>query len=508
MSSEASPPIIELRKVSKSFGPVVVLKEVDFDLRAGEVHALMGENGAGKSTMIRIMSGAHRADGGALVADGKTTRFASPREAQAAGIAVVHQELLLFPSLTVAENIFLGHAPRTRFGTLDWQAMRERARALLDRLDCPDLDVDQKVVKLSVADRQRVEIARALSRDARVLIMDEPTAALAESDVKRLLDVIRSLRQAGVGVVYVSHRMNEIFEIADRVTVLRDGATIATKPVSDVTEAQLVSMMVGRDIAQLFPWEDIPIGRKVLEVRGLTLDGVVSDISFDLHAGEILGVAGLVGSGRTEMAETIFGVRPATSGEIRIDGVKVTVDGVRTAIDNGIAYVPEDRALHGLVRAQSIRDNVSMAILDRLVSGGTVDRAKENALAVDAISRFQIRARGPGQTVSQLSGGNQQKVVLAKWLATNPRILILDEPTRGIDIGAKTEIHKLMNQLARQGLAILMISSELPEVLGMSDRIVVMNAGRLSATFSREAATPDAVGAAMMAGRTETGAAA
>jgi ABC-type sugar transport system ATPase subunit len=338
--------------------------------------------------------------------------------------------------------------------------------------------------------------------------MDEPTAALAESDVKRLLDVIRSLRQAGVGIVYVSHRMNEIFEIADRVTVLRDGATIATKPVSDVTEAQLVSMMVGRDIAQLFPWEDIPIGRKVLEVRGLTLDGVVSDISFDLHAGEILGVAGLVGSGRTEMAETIFGVRPATSGKIRIDGVEVVVDGVRTAIDNGIAYVPEDRALHGLVRAQSIRDNVSMAILDRLVKGGTVDRAKEEALAVDAIARFQIRARGPGQTVSQLSGGNQQKVVLAKWLATNPRILILDEPTRGIDIGAKTEIHKLMNQLARQGLAILMISSELPEVLGMSDRIVVMNAGRLSATFSRENATPDAVGAAMMAGRTVTGAAA
>ena len=494
--------VIALRGVSKSFGPVSVLKDVDFDLRAGEVHALMGENGAGKSTMIRIMSGAHRADAGELLVDGAPARFASAREAQGAGIAVVHQELLLFPALTVAENIFLGHAPRTPWGALDWRSMRERARAILDRLDCPDLDVDASVARLSVANRQRVEIARALSREARVLIMDEPTAALAEADVRRLIDVVRRLRDTGVAIVYVSHRMGEIFELATRVTVLRDGRSVATKPIEEVSEASLVSMMVGRDIDQLFPKEDVPLGRTMLEVRNLTRGPLVRNISFDLRAGEILGVAGLVGSGRTELAQTIFGIAPAESGEISIDGAAVRVGTVEDAIRHGIAYVPEDRALQGLVRAQTIRDNVAMAILGRLTRRGVVSRRGETEEASEAIRRFAIRARGPGQVVSQLSGGNQQKVVLAKWLATNPRILILDEPTRGVDVGAKTEIHRLMTALAREGLAILMISSELPEVLGMSDRVLVMRGGQLSATLSRAEATPDAVGAAMMAGST------
>jgi rhamnose transport system ATP-binding protein len=400
----------------------------------------------------------------------------------------------------VAENIFLGHAPRRAGDLLDWSEMRRRARALLDRLDCPDLDVDETVSRLSVANRQRVEIARALSRDARVLIMDEPTAALAEADVRRLLDVVRSLRAQGVGIVYVSHRMNEIFEISDRVTVLRDGRTIDTRPTAEVTEASLVSMMVGRDIDQLFPKEVVPVGDTVLEVRGLTHGAKVRDVSFSVRAGEILGIAGLVGSGRTELAQTIFGVTPPTAGEIRIDGKPVTVGSVREAIHHRIAYVPEDRAQHGLVRPQSIRENVSMAILGRLTRRSVVDTARERELAEDAIRRFAIRARGPGQIVAQLSGGNQQKVVIAKWLATDPRILILDEPTRGVDVGAKTEIHKLMNQLAAQGLAIVMISSELPEVLGMSDRVLVMNGGRVSTVLDRADATPETVGAAMMTG--------
>jgi rhamnose transport system ATP-binding protein len=434
-----------------------------------------------------------------VLLDGAVTTFGGPREAQAAGIAVVHQELLLFPALSVAENIFLGHAPRLGSGLIDWQTMREKAREILNRLDCPEMDVDQRVTRLSVADRQRVEIARALSRDARVLIMDEPTAALAEADVLRLLEVVRRLREDGVGIVYVSHRMNEIFEIADRVTVLRDGRSIDTRPISEVTEASLVSMMVGRDIHQLFPKVEVPRGETRLEIRNLSHAGVVEDISFDLHAGEILGIGGLVGSGRTELAQTIFGIRPATSGEIRIDGVPRRISNVRDAISNGIAYVPEDRGLHGLVRAQSLRQNVSMAILDRLVSrGGVIDTGRETVLAKEAISRFSIRARDARQRVAQLSGGNQQKVVLAKWLATDPRILILDEPTRGIDIGAKTEIHRLMCELAAKGMAILMISSELPEVLGMSDRILVMREGRASAIIKRADATPDAVGAAMM----------
>ncbi|WAP71028.1 sugar ABC transporter ATP-binding protein [Jiella pelagia] len=496
-------PILELKNITKAFGPVKVLTGVNFDLRPGEVHALMGENGAGKSTMIRIAAGDHRAEEGEIRLDGDVRRFAGPREAQAEGIIVVHQELLLFPALSVAENVFLGHQPKTAAGLVDWGRMRREARDLLDRLDCPNLDVDQKVSRLSVADRQRVEIARALSRNARVLIMDEPTAALAEADVKRLLEVVRRLRSEGVAIVYVSHRMNEIFEIADRVTVLRDGVSVGTKPIAEVTEASLVSMMVGRDIHQLFPKEDIPRGEKRLELRSVSLAGVVEDISFDLHAGEILGIAGLVGSGRTELAQTIFGVTPATSGEILIDGKPQKIASVREAIDAGIAYVPEDRGTHGIIRAQPLRENVSMAILDRLTKFSVVDTGREQSLASDAIKRFSIRARDARQRVGQLSGGNQQKVVLAKWLATDPKILILDEPTRGVDVGAKTEIHRLMGDLAKKGLAILMISSELPEVLGMSDRVLVMREGRLSAIVDRKDASPAAVGAAMMQGRRE-----
>jgi ABC-type sugar transport system ATPase subunit len=346
-----------------------------------------------------------------------------------------------------------------------------------------------------------VEIAKALSQDAKLVIMDEPTAALADADARRLMDVVKRLRDRGVGIIYVSHRLPEIFALADRVTVLRDGTYVGTRPIGEVTEGDLVSMMVGRAIDHLFPKVDTIPGETVLEARNLSYRILVQDISFSLRAGEIVGIAGLVGAGRTELALTIFGITPATSGEILLDGKPVTIGSPDDARRLKIAYVPEDRGLQGLIRAQTVRENVSLAILDRIAKAFVVDRGREGGLAKQAIERFGIRTRGPEQRVRQLSGGNQQKVVLAKWIATEPRVLIMDEPTRGIDVGAKAEIHALMSRLAGQGLAVLMISSELPEVLGMSDRVLVMRGGRIVAQFDRKDATPDAVGAAMTAAK-------
>jgi len=489
--------IVELHGIAKSFAGFPALKGVSFDVRAGEVHALLGENGAGKSTLIRIISGVHAPDRGEVRIGGEVVRLSSPRDARRRGIATVYQELLLFPELSVAENIFLGNAPRTRWGRLDWAAMRAKARALLEELDCHDLDVDAKVGGLSVASRQRVEIAKALSQDPRVLVMDEPTTSLAEGDVTRLMAIVQRLRERGVGIVYVSHRLREIFALADRVTVLRDGACIGTRPIGEVTEATLISMMVGRSIDQLFPKVDAPRGKTLLELRKLSYQHAVRDVSLTVRAGEILGIAGLVGSGRTELALTIFGITPATSGEILVDGKPVVIDRPRVARDLGIAYIPEDRGLQGLIRSQTLRENVSLPVLDRISWATIVDQGGEVRRAREAIERFGIRARGTEQIARQLSGGNQQKVVVAKWLGTEPRILIMDEPTRGIDVGAKAEIHALMGRLVQQGLGIIMISSELPEVLGMADRILVMSGGRMAAAFERAEATPDAVGAAM-----------
>jgi rhamnose transport system ATP-binding protein len=493
--------LVELSGISKSFGPVRVLKDISFDVRPGEIHALLGENGAGKSTLIKIIAGVVHADGGEMRVEGQPVRLSSPREAAAHGIATVYQELLLFPELSVAENIYIGHAPRTRWNTVDWRAMRAGARALLDSLESHDLDVDAMVGRLSVANRQRVEIAKALSQDARLVIMDEPTAALADGDARRLMDVVRRLRERGVGIIYVSHRLSEIFALADRVTVLRDGVHVGTKAIDEVRESDLVSMMVGRVIDRLFPKAEAEPGPPVLELRRISYRQVVRDISLTLRAGEILGLAGLIGSGRTELALTIFGITPATSGEILIDGKAVGIRSPAAARGLGIAYVPEDRGLQGLIRPQTLRENLSLAILDRLARALFVDRARETSLTKESIARFGIRTRGPEQRVRELSGGNQQKVVLAKWVATEPRVLIMDEPTRGIDVGAKAEIHALMRRLAGQGLAILMISSELPEVLGMSDRVLVMRGGQIVASFDRTDATPDAVGSAMTAAK-------
>ena len=435
-------PILELKNISKSFPGVRALDDVRFEVMPGEVHALLGENGAGKSTLIKIVSGVYEPDAGSLSVHGKAVAFNSPLEAQDAGIATIYQELLLFPELTVAENIFMGHPPRTRFGAIDWATMRARAQEILASLDIHDLDVSSVVGALSIGNRQRVEIAKALSRDARLLIMDEPTAALTEADVERLFGIVRRLRERGVGVVYISHRLEEVFELADRVTVLRDGHYVATKPVTETDKDDLINMMVGRTIDTLFPKADVEPGKVVLAVKALNRRPLTKDISLEVRAGEIVGLAGLVGSGRSELAQVIFGVTPAESGEIRLNGKSVAIKNPREATRLGIAYVPEDRGHQGLIRPMALRENVSLAVLERLVRGVFIDRSAENALAKRSIEKFGIRASGAEQVVNKLSGGNQQKVVLSKWLASEPLMLLMDEPTRGVDVGAKAEIHR------------------------------------------------------------------
>lgn len=392
----------------------------------------------------------------------------------------------------------MGHAPRLSWGGIDWDQTRARTAEILRSLDIHDLDPDAPVGALSVGNRQRVEIAKALSMNARVLIMDEPTAALTEADVARLFGIVRRLRERGVGIVYISHRLVEIFDLADRVTVLRDGEYVGTNEVKDVTEPQLISMMVGRTIDQLYPHRTANPGKVMLEARNVAFPGTVEEASLTLRAGEIVGLAGLVGSGRSELAQILFGVTPASAGQILVDGQPVAIRSPADAKRLGIAYVPEDRGTQGLIRPMRIRHNVSLAVLKELARFFFIDRGREQELARRDIERFKIRASSMDQVVGKLSGGNQQKVVMAKWLATRPRILILDEPTRGIDVGAKTEIHKIMSELATQGMAVLMISSELPEVLGMSDRVLVMREGRIVAGFERAEATQERIAAAMM----------
>jgi rhamnose transport system ATP-binding protein len=491
-------PLLEVRGIEKFFPGVRALSGVSFEARAGEAHALIGENGAGKSTLIKIMSGVYRPDAGSILIDGRETRLATPDDARRAGIATIYQELLLFPELSVAENIFLGHAPKAGFGRIDLRAMRERAEALLASLDIDDLAADATVGALSVGNRQRVEILRALSYDARILIMDEPTAALTEADVTRLFDIVRRLKARGVAIVYISHRLDETFAIADRVTVLRDGAFVGTRLTSETNAGELVQMMVGRRIDNMFPKTDATIGGPVLEARDLVRRPLTKSVSITVRAGEIVGLAGLVGSGRSELAQTLFGVRPAESGEIRLMGEAVTIRSPAEARARGVAYVPEDRGVQGVVRPMSVLHNLSLAALSSLAHAGFIDRAAEWRLAEHAVEQFGVKTRSLDEVAGRLSGGNQQKIVLGKWLANKPKLLILDEPTRGIDVGSKAEIHRLMDELARAGVAILMISSELPEVLGMSDRVLVMREGRLVAEFDRAAANSQSVGAAMM----------
>jgi rhamnose transport system ATP-binding protein len=482
--------LLHAHHLSKSYPGVHALKAASFELRAGEVHALIGENGAGKSTLIKIITGAVEADSGSIVFAGEPVTHNAPQLAKARGIAAIYQQPALFPDLTVAENIALGLERQSLWRRIEWGGRRTRAAELLAQVGA-NIAPETLAGKLSMPEQQLVEIARALGADAKLLILDEPTASLSEEDTQNLFRVIRELRARGVGMIYISHRLEELPIIADRVTVLLDGETIDTRAMADVDRQELIRLMVGRELAAVFPKREVARGAVVLELRNVGhREAKVRDVNLQIRAGEIVGLAGLVGAGRTELARTIFGLTPADEGEILLRGARINIHSPMDAIQHGIAYVPEDRRRHGVVLELPISQNVSLASLDRLAQRGALDFARERDLARAYIERFAVKTPAIFAAAGTLSGGNQQKVALSRWLATEPRVLILDEPTQGIDVGAKSEIHALMCDLAEQGLAILMISSELPEVLGMSDRIAVMHAGTIAAVLERAEATP------------------
>ena len=491
-ASTAVPPALELARVVKSFGAVVALRSGTITLEHGSIHALIGENGAGKSTLVKIVAGLYRRDAGTFRLRGEEVDFHTTAQSKAAGIAVIYQEPTLFPDLSVTENIFMGRQPTNRFGRIDRKAMRSEAEQIFARLGV-SIDPDRVTEGLSIADQQIIEIAKAISLDARVLIMDEPTAALSGVEVERLFAVARSLRDEGRALMFISHRFDEVFALCDTVTVMRDGSYIATTPIAETTVDDLVRQMVGRDVAELFPKLPAEIGDDLLVVEGLTRTGVSHDISFSVRAGEIFGLAGLVGAGRSEVARAIFGVDPYESGSVRLGGQALPKGNPRVAMARGLALVPEDRRKQGLVLDESVSRNVTLAIRDTIATAGLITNRAENAAAEVWASRLEVKTAALDAETGTLSGGNQQKVVLGKWLATEPKVLIVDEPTRGIDVGTKSEVHRLLSELAQQGLAILMISSELPEVLGMADRVLVMREGWLTGEFPRSAATPESV---------------
>ena len=482
--------ILELKNISKSFSGVEVLHNVSFELRPGEVHALLGENGAGKSTLVKIITGVHHPDKGEILLHGEPVHFSDARESRQAGIAAIYQELSLFPDLDVAENIFAGRQPVTTGGRVDWRKLYTEAGKLLESLGVK-LDLKQKARTLSIAQQQMVEIARAFSINAQILIMDEPTSSLTLHEVDDLFRLVRRLRAEGTAIIFISHRLEELYSLADRVTVLRDGSYVDTRSMKDVTRDDLIRMMVGRTITNLFPKQEVRAGDVILKVENLSRAGSFHEVSFELRRGEILGLAGLVGAGRTNVARAIFGVERATGGSIHVDGREVLITSPQQAIQLGLAYVPEDRQLHGLIPAMPLTPNISLPILHHFAQLGWLQDKSERKSAYDAALQMEVRANNIWQLARELSGGNQQKVVLAKWLSTNPRILILDEPTRGIDVGTKAAVHGLMSKLASEGMAILMISSELPEILGMSDRVIVMREGHVTGHFSRAEATQE-----------------
>jgi rhamnose transport system ATP-binding protein len=487
----ASPPLLELTNVTKNFGAVAALSSGTLRLEGGSIHALVGENGAGKSTLVKIIGGLQTRDGGEFLFKGASVDFHSTAAAKEAGIAVVYQEPTLFPDLSVTENIFIGRQYYNRIG-LDRARMRREARALTERLGVP-LDPDRLVRGLSIADQQIVEIAKSISLNAAVLIMDEPTAALSGVEVERLMGIARSLRDEGKGIVFISHRFDEVFSLCDTITVMRDGAYISTDSIRDVTEDEIIRKMVGRSVGNLFPKQEAKIGEVVLEVADLTTAGIFEGISFTVRAGEIACLAGLVGAGRSEIARAIFGVDRYDSGRVTINGTRVPRHRPTAAEKFGMALVPEDRRNQGLVMNAGVQRNITLAIRNSLSKFGFLTSGMEEAAAKNWAGRLQVKTRALDTDVVMLSGGNQQKVVLAKWLATKPKLLIIDEPTRGIDVGTKAEVHRLISELAADGLAVLMISSELPEVLGMADRVLVIREGRLTAQIDRAEATAESV---------------
>ncbi len=481
--------------LSRSFGGVRALDAVDLELWAGQVHALVGENGAGKSTLVKILTGVEHPDTGDILIDGQRQVIDDAMAAHKLGIAAMYQEPTVFPDLTVAENIFAGRRPRGPLGLVDWPTMQRQAQRLLDELEV-DLPADRPVRGLGVADRQLLEIAKALSANARLLIMDEPTAALSPQEVDRLFARVGRLRERGVAILFVSHRLEEVSAIADIVTVLRDGRHIATRRAALISHGEMVQLMVGRSLEQLFPKEETEVAELALKVQGFTRLGVFNDVGFEVRHGEIVGLAGFVGAGRSEVARSLFGIDPYDRGTILIDARPFRPTSPRGALARGLAYLPEDRLGQGLVQIMSVASNISMAILPRITPGGLLRPRTEVRLARRFMEQLRIKASSPAQKVQTLSGGTQQKVVLSKWLATEPKILILDEPTRGVDVGTKADVHRLISQLAADGLAILLISSDLPEILAMSDRIVVMREGRTVAEISRAQATQERVIAA------------
>lgn len=485
-------PVLKMVGITKQFPGVLALDNVNFEVERGEIHALVGENGAGKSTLLKILAGAITMDKGEILLEGKPVRFSSPLDAINMGIAVIYQEFNLVPYLSAGENIFLGREPRKFNGFVDFKTLHAKAQAILDRIGA-NFSSREIVSNLSVAQQQMTEIAKALSQNARIIAMDEPTSALTDREVEHLFEIARSLKEEGVAIIFVSHRLEEIFQIADRITVLRDGKYVGTKRVEETNRDEVITMMVGREIKEKIPKRPAKIGEEILRVEGLTRKGVFSDISFILHKGEVLGLAGLVGSGRTEIARAIFGADPIDAGKIYLEGKEVRIRNPQDAIRLGIGLLTEDRKRYGLVLPMTVRENTTLANLMEVAIRGFINFPKERAVARKYVEELAIKTPSIEQIVRNLSGGTQQKVVLAKWLFTKSKVLIFDEPTRGIDVGAKVEIYELMNQLAERGVGIIMISSELPEVLGMSDRILVIHEGKIAGELKREEATQEKI---------------
>ncbi len=483
---------IEMTGIMKSFGTNQVLNNAGFFLRDGEVHALMGENGAGKSTLMKILTGVYTRDGGIVKVNGQEVNYSNPQEAEAAGIVFIYQELNVMFDLTVEENLFMGKEITRGFGICDKKAMRAKAEEVLERMGV-SIPVDTVMSDLSVGQQQMIEICKALLVDAKVIIMDEPTAALTQSETAALFEVIENLKKRGVSIVYISHRMEEIFELCDRITVLRDGQYIDTCEIKDITMDDVVKMMIGREIGERYPSRNHSVGKTVFEVKGLSRKGAFNDVSFTVGAGEVLGVSGLMGAGRTEIMQAVFGYLPADSGEILIDGQPVKIKNPMDAMKAGIGFITEDRKVEGLMLDKTIRENIALANLGTISGSGVISKAKEKSLISRGIEEFKIRCFGTEHECGNLSGGNQQKVVLAKWIYTEPKILILDEPTRGVDIGAKKEIYNVINDMARKGVAIIMVSSELPEILGMSDRVMVVREGDVRGILNIENASQESI---------------
>jgi inositol transport system ATP-binding protein len=491
-TAPSSPYLLEITHISKGFPGVIALSDVQLRVRPGSVLALMGENGAGKSTLMKIIAGIYQPDAGELFLRGKPVSFASPLAALQAGIAMIHQELNLMPHMTIAENIWIGREQLNGLHLVDHGAMHRATAELLSRLRIR-LDPEEQVGNLSIAERQMVEIAKAVSYDSDILIMDEPTSAITETEVEHLFSIIQDLKSQGKGIIYITHKMKEVFAIADEVAVFRDGQYIGLQTADTLNDDSLISMMVGRELSTLFPERETPMGKQILSVRDLSLDGVFKNVSFDLHAGEILGIAGLMGSGRTNVAETLFGITPSSSGEVTLDDQPLRITDPHMAIEKGFALLTEDRKLTGLFGCLSVLENMEMAVLPHYVGKGFVHQKALRVLCEDMCKKLRVKTPSLEQCIDTLSGGNQQKALLARWLMTNPRILILDEPTRGIDVGAKAEIYRLIAFLASEGMAVIMISSELPEVLGMSDRVMVMHEGEQMGILERNEATQERV---------------